>query len=202
MRTKVEPEVGGLPEPDFSTEAANAFGLVAQWAFARPAVYTVPLSIPALRLGQTTYRAPKPASLITRAAATTLLATHGASQREAATRQGNAKKLLALIAEYAHVRTIPVYREGTAGYLRLPVRLLRGMATFKSQPRALARGIAPSYPLSLAELPQVAERLQGPERTWPGAQILVRELVTLPTHSRLRPRELGGIAEALRSLGP
>jgi hypothetical protein len=64
------------------------------------------------------------------------------------------------------------------------------MATFKSLPQALLLGITPSYPLCLGELPQLAGRLSGPERAWSGAQTLVRELVTLPTHSRLEAKQL------------
>lgn len=200
FRNGTEPAVGTLPEPDIRHEAATAFGLVAQWALARPDVYAIPLSIPVLGLGQTTYRTPRPERSITRVAAATLLATHEASRREATVRQANAKELLAAIADNPQVRTIPVHREGIAGYLRLPMRLLRGIAGFRSPSRALALGIAPSYPRSLADLSQVTARRNGPETSWPGARTLVRELVTLPTHSRLESSDLAGIVEILRDV--
>jgi dTDP-4-amino-4,6-dideoxygalactose transaminase len=59
---------------------------------------------------------------------------------------------------------------------------------------ALKLGIAPSYPRTLVEL---APRLAGPERTWPGAEQLASDLVTLPTHSRLTPVERDEIVRAL-----
>jgi dTDP-4-amino-4,6-dideoxygalactose transaminase len=191
---------GNLPEPDFSHEAATAVALAAQWAFARPEVYAIPRSIPGLGLGETIYRAPVHETSITRAAADALLATHDPSQREGEARRANAKKLLAAITDRANVRIIPVERQGSAGYLRLPVRLSLGMRAFNSPARALALGIAPSYPRALSDLPELAARGDKTEASWPGAQTLVRELVTLPTHSRLQPRELSEIVKTLRSV--
>ncbi|MDP9202299.1 MAG: DegT/DnrJ/EryC1/StrS family aminotransferase [Gemmatimonadota bacterium] len=188
-----------LSEPDFSREAATVAALAAQWALARPEVYAIPRSIPGLGLGDTIYRAPVPETSITRAAADALLATHDSSQREAEARRANAK-LLASIADRANLRIIPVQPDACAGYLRLPVRLSRGMATFSSPSRALVLGIAPSYPRALSDLAQVAAISERTEGGWPGAQTLVRELVTLPTHSRLRPGDREEISEVLRTV--
>jgi dTDP-4-amino-4,6-dideoxygalactose transaminase len=74
------------------------------------------------------------------------------------------------------------------------------MATFRSPSRALALGIAPSYPRALSDLTQLAAISERTEGNWPGAQTLVRELVTLPTHSRLRPDDPEEISEVLRSV--
>ena len=63
-----------------------------------------------------------------------------------------------------------------------------------SPTRALALGVAPSYPSALADL---APRLTGPERRWPGADELARDLVTLPTHSRLTGAERDEIVRML-----
>ena len=71
------------------------------------------------------------------------------------------------------------------GYLRLPVRLREGMASFADPGRATRLGVAGGYPTSLAALPAVRERLALPRGDWPGADQLVRTLVTLPTHSRV-----------------
>jgi hypothetical protein len=189
-----------LASPGLFHEAGTALVLVAQRALGRPAVYGIPFSIPAFQLGETVYRSPHPERSLSRAAAAALLATHQASESEAKVRKANAKELLAAIADNRQLVAISVDREATPGYLRLPLRVNRGLAAFKSESRARALGIAPSYPLSLADLPQLAARRDGPERAWPGARILVRELVTLPTHSRLRPEELKELAEMLGAL--
>src|SRR5690242_11455191 len=78
---------------------------------------------------------------------------------------------------------------GTPGYLRLPLRLPRGLAGLADPALARRLGVARGYPGTLAELPEVATRLVRRAR-WPGAEELVRELVTLPTHSLLRLTDL------------
>jgi perosamine synthetase len=192
---------GGFLEPEFSQRVGIAIRVTAQWALARPDIYGLPLSIPALRLGETTYLPPRPMRAMTRVAAATLLATHDASRKEASVRQSNAKAVVAAIAGSARVKSIPTRVCPTAGYLRLPVRIQGGMASFPNVQRALQLGIAPSYPMSLAALPQLAGRLVATYGAWPGAQTLVRELVTVPTHSRLRADEVSEIIGILLTLG-
>jgi len=189
-----------FPEPEFSQRVGVAIRVAAQWALARPDIYGLPLSIPALRLGETTYLPPRPVRAMTRAAATTLLATHDASRKEANVRRSNANAVVTGIAGSTQVKPIPTHSCPTAGYLRLPVRVPGGMASFPNVQRALRLGITPSYPISLAALPQLAGRNVAPYGAWPGAQTLVRELVTVPTHSRLRAHEVREIIEILRTL--
>jgi len=200
MHDAAGPARGVFSEPEFSRRAAVTIGVIAQWSLARPAVYGIPASIPALRLGQTTYVAPRPLRSMTRAAAATLVATYEASRKETEVRKGNAAQLLEAITDNPRARAIPVQSESTAGYLRLPVRLHKGMAGFRDEQRALALGIAPGYPKPLAELPQLAARLNGPDRVWSGTQTLVHELLTLPTHSRLGYREMTDVVTILRNL--
>ena len=55
--------------------------------------------------------------------------------------------------------------------------------------RARRLGVAPGYPTTLAALGAVRERLTRPHGRWPGAEELVRGLVTLPTHSLVSAAE-------------
>ncbi len=188
--------------PGVRDDARTLFGLVAQWALARPGIYGVPVAIPALRLGDTVYRPPEEEEeSIGRAAAAALIQTLSVSEKEAATRRANAKALLGTIAENPRLAATRIHHDATPGYLRLPLRLPRGMTSFVSESRALAKGIAPGYPVILPDLPQLAKHRDGPRRKWPGATTLVNQLVTLPTHSRLRHEDLAALAEILQTLG-
>jgi dTDP-4-amino-4,6-dideoxygalactose transaminase len=187
-----------LSEPGFFRRSAISLGVVAQWALARPAVYGIPSSIPALGLGQTTYLAPRPVKSIARSAAAALIATYEAAKKEAGVRQANASRLVAGLADNSEVRIIPAPRGGISGYLRLPVRLKGGMEALDSAENASQIGIAASYPISLGALPQLAGRLGGPERVCPGAEVLVRELVTLPTHSHLDAHDISEVIGIFR----
>ena len=189
---------GELRGPGVVSEAKSAMTLAAQWALGRPAVYGIPYSLPFLHLGDTVYRAPGPVRSMSRTAAAMVLATAALAEQEAMIRQANAKALVKSIAGISRVRNVRIGRESIPGYLRLPVRLPKGMASFSSTGEALKLGIAPSYPAVLADLPQLAVKRDGARKSFTGARTLVDELVTLPTHSLLTASDIAAIAETVR----
>jgi dTDP-4-amino-4,6-dideoxygalactose transaminase len=74
-------------------------------------------------------------------------------------------------------------------------------ATGESIARALAdRGVATTYPSTLASLPALQARVGGATGPLAGAATLVRELVTLPTHSLLGAGEIDRLGRELRRL--
>ena len=169
-------------------ESRNVAALLAQWALGRPAVYGIPRALP-LGLGSTHYREPDSTRSMTRAAASALLASREMATREADYRRAAGERILGLLSGEIPAAVIRVPARGRAGYLRFPLRLSRGMASFGDESEALAGGISPTYPTTLGELPQIRLRMGDAEKKWPGATALVRELVTLPVHSRLRRTE-------------
>ncbi|MBI4500750.1 MAG: DegT/DnrJ/EryC1/StrS aminotransferase family protein [Gemmatimonadetes bacterium] len=171
-------------------DEASALGTaLAQWMLGTPGLYWLPASIPALRLGETRYREPVPLSRMTRAAAAMIWTSGPLATTEMFARRSNAWELLARLPFSDHVRPLRRQLGGDPGFLRLPLRLSHGLAGFRDAGHARRLGIAASYPSTLGQLEPVRERLVGPETHWPGAEILVRELVTLPTHSRLTNRD-------------
>jgi len=191
------PPVAEMSEPDLGSDAQTAVGLIAQWGLARPSAYAIPLMIPGLRLGETVYRRPKPVTQLSRVAAATLVASHPAAKREAAARRANAERLREIVGAASGVRLIRPPGNGVAGYLRLPLLVANRNQWFgKAGLRTL--GIAAGYPMTLTSLPGVAGKLVGPEARWPGAEALVRDLVTLPTHSRLEERDFIAIQGVFR----
>lgn len=169
----------------------------AQWAFARPAAYGIPAALPWLGLGETRYREPVAPRALPRASAGLLVRGLSAAQREAAERRQRAGRLLEAMMLCAGVHPIEPPAESSPGYLRLPVRVPGGLSGL-ADPEAAARlGAARSYPSSLGALAPVQARLVGQARRWPGAQDLVRELITLPTHSLLSAQDLQALARAV-----
>jgi perosamine synthetase len=177
-----------------SAAARTVISLIAQWAMARPRIYGLPASIPALHLGETTYLPPREPSVLSRASAAALLATHSAAKAEAKARRKNAESLVLLLRRCKNATVISGPSGATPGYLRLPIRVQGGRSALAQESRAARLGIAPSYPIPLSELAPLANSLAGAERSWPGARVLARDLVTLPTHSRLRSSDLQEIA--------
>jgi dTDP-4-amino-4,6-dideoxygalactose transaminase len=186
-----------LDESSAAGEAALVFGLVAQNVFGRPALYGIPSSIPALGLGETTYKAPTVPVSMARAAAGALLSTCATSTREAQQRRENAAGMLARLAAAGRVLPIRAPQGAVPGYLRLPLRISGGLGAARAVMRAGAHGVTRSYPSTLAALPAVVSRLVDIERRWPGAETLVRELITVPTHSLVSSGEAEEIARLL-----
>lgn len=189
---------GGAPgrEPA-SGEARLAAATLAQWLLGRPAVYGIPMSIPSLGLGETLYHEPTPPRAPSAAALALLERTRERSAREAQARRANAESLLQGLRDIHSARTIRAPADSVPGYLRLPVRLPAGLASFSDPDRARRLGVATSYPTTLATLPPLVPLLTGPENRFPGATSLVDTLVTLPTHSRVTVRDRHEILSVL-----
>jgi hypothetical protein len=173
--------------------------LTAQWALGRPECYAIPHAIPWLRLGETVYRAAPSPGPMTRAASACLATTRAAAAREAAVRRATAAAFLFAIGAGLSVQPVRPLPGATPGYLRLPLRLARGLRGFSDPEAALRLGLAPSYPSVLAAVPQVRPWIAGETPRSPGADELVRTLCTVPTHSQLTDDERARMIRLLQT---
>ena len=175
--------------------ARTTLGLAAQWLLGRPALYGAPRAMPGLALGETVYHSPSAVSSMPIASAAAALATEEASTSEADCRRANARRLSVELAG-GNAERILVPSGAEPGYIRFPLLRHGGMQSLPA--RASALGISASYPTTLAQLPSLQASLVSVEEGFPGAERLVRELVTLPVHSRVSDVELSEIAEMVR----
>lgn len=156
-----------------------------QWLLGRPSLYALPAHLPGLALGETRYHPPRPPHRLHPASATVLLATEAAADREADHRKGVARELRAASEGGAGVVTpVEVAPAADPGYLRFPV--LAGGAADRE--RGVALGILPGYPRTLDTVKPLKPLLRSVDPL-PGSAQLARELVTLPTHSRMSSRD-------------
>ena len=167
-------------------EASVLAGGFAQLVLGRPAVYRIPRSLP-LGLGETHFRAPSPCSPMTRSAASLVALLEDAADQEAVERRANARFFQERLRFGSGVQPVVLHACGSGGYLRFPLRMVHGLAGFRRDPVSL--GVVAAYPTTLAALPQVRSRLSNQHERLPGAEELVRQLVTLPTHSQLTAAE-------------
>jgi dTDP-4-amino-4,6-dideoxygalactose transaminase len=165
------------------TEEVSVLALAtAQATFSSPTRFGIPARMPFLHLGETHYHDPRPLAGVSRATAALLLASCAAAGTEARRRRANAAAFLEMIADRAcDVIPIPILRQATPGFLRLPVRIPSARGGRSRALVATRYGVATGYPTTLAGLAAVSGRLHT-KGAWPGAGTLVRELITLPTH--------------------
>ena len=169
---------GEVAAPELGLRAAVV--LKTQWLLGRPSLYWIPASLPFLGLGETPYRAPHPASSMAAASLGALAAAWDESTREIVRRREAAAawRRSTMVQGWS----IPESDATAAvrGELRLAVVLPPDQHSSNVVER-LGGGVMPGYPVTLAQLPALADRLQHPE-PMPGADALTQRLVTLPCH--------------------
>jgi len=172
---------------------------LAQWILARPSVYSLPASLPFLKLGETIYRAPSLPRQIAQAAAAVLTENWDASEVESEIRKANAARLMECAGGSEEIATIRIQQNAEAGYLRFPVVAAAGIPTSFDSATARHLGIMPAYPRPLVDLSDFANRCVNCSAAFPGARLLAERLYTIPTHSKLSATDLQGIEILLRA---
>jgi perosamine synthetase len=148
-----------------------------QWLIGRPSVYSIPASIPGLRLGEMIYRPAHEPRALSNAAASLLTDALRSADAELRMRRINARELTQAGEGCADLRLVRPIAGASPGFLRFP--LLDG-AGRRPAPRL---GILRGYPRALHEQPELAPSLCVGEPLMTGALELRRHLFTLPTHS-------------------
>lgn len=166
-----------------------------QYLLARPALYAIPASLPFLGLGETHYHPPHPAAgmpaggfgILSRSVLEVAWST-GARRAAAA----SYRQALGAAARPA----APDPGRGDGGYLRFPLVLARQDSL---PPGAAALGVLPGYPTALADLPGFGTKVAITGEV-PGARLLARQLVTLPTQRQVTAKDREAIVALLRQL--
>jgi dTDP-4-amino-4,6-dideoxygalactose transaminase len=188
--------IAGAASYDIRAEAMTAAVAGAQWLLARPGLYWIPSSIPFLALGETVYHQPTTPDLMTRTSAALLLASDADAGAEVSYRRNNARRYsrdLNRSHDPDH-RLIGARLDSNSGALRFPLRVRGGWSALR--PTSAARlGAAPGYPGTLSGLPGLHPLLANRDASFPGAELIVRELITLPTHSGVSDQDIRRLVE-------
>ena len=171
--------------------------LAAQWVFAHPLLYRLPASVPALRLGEMVFHAPKEPRAMTATAAMLLPAAMNLDEEEIRDRRRRANDILARTRTSSRMSPVSTIAGGESGYLRLA--MLDAIGSAVPLPDL---GAARGYPLTLEQHVQLQPMLAANERAGRGAAQLRDRLFTLPTHARVSPADLSRLAEWLNPPPP
>jgi perosamine synthetase len=200
--------VHAVPAPT-SPKAAHALAgiarVAAQRILAHPDLYALPASLPFLHLGETRYHRLEGTHPIASVAVRILERSREEALREAVARRRNARGYRDALESSGErqsrsaPRPLRVSPNTKPGYLRFPVRVTHGWRGLARISFALRAGVAPGYPEALSDIPEVRDRMALPTGHWhwPGAETLVREIVTLPTHSYVTAAERSTALQAI-----
>jgi hypothetical protein len=160
---------------------------------AHPVPFALVRQLPGVGVGTTTYHPPRP---LARPAATVARLVEDALRAEPTARALRQRRQAAYREALDTVSGVTLVRlpaGGVAGALREPVL---------ADPRVMAPlaplGVGRGYPRTLADYPALAGALTAPSHRFPGAQQLVAQLHTLPTHPLLSDAEQARLLAALR----
>jgi dTDP-4-amino-4,6-dideoxygalactose transaminase len=164
--------------------------LAAQWLLARPSLYGIPASVPALKLGEMVYRAPQNPKAISDTAATVLRSALSLDDAEVGARRRHAGELTQVISTAQRFSAIRVVDGADPGYLRFAILDETGNST-----PAPNLGAVRGYPITLDEHSATMTVLDRMREPLNGARVLRDRLFTLPTHSRVTRHDIARIAE-------
>jgi dTDP-4-amino-4,6-dideoxygalactose transaminase len=168
----------------------------AQWSVGRPNFYGLPAAIPALRLGETTYRDARAPRAMSRSAAAMLPVAFAEAPAAAVRRRATAEIYRVALESAAIARSIDPIRSGQSGFLRFPVMMDSARS---AAPRL---GIYRSYPVPLVDEPAARSVLTAGHRFacgFPGARDLANRLFTLPTHHLMSDLDIRMVCSWLAS---
>jgi len=159
--------------------------VIAQWLLGRPQLYGAVAAVPYLGLGRTIYHDPTPVTGMSRASAALIAASRNAADAELLQRRHNANQYTAAFRSAGLTDgAIGIRLDAQSGALRYPLRVRNGWHAM-AVARATRFGAAPGYPTTLSELRPIRASIAAEQPGIPGAELLARELVTLPTHAQV-----------------
>ncbi len=154
----------------------------------RPEIYRLPASLPRLGLGASVFEPEFTDPPFGPAQAG--LAAHGLAGLSAVNqgRRGKAALYTAALRRHPQVRLVRPQEGACPIFLRFPVLPAAedaGKRTRLLNAEGRRLGISPGFPLPLQALPPLSPYLDNTGQTYPGAEFLARNLITLPTHDQV-----------------
>lgn len=150
----------------------------AQWALGRPSLYSIPLSIPSLRLGEMIYEPAHEPRALSPTSASLLPEALSSGALAAANRRAVADRLRARLLA-AGVSVSSVAPGSVPGALRLPVLLAANRGS------AMRLGALRPYPIALGDHQASSNAVLNDSAATPGARELALRLFSLPTHEQM-----------------
>lgn len=200
-------EMRSLPSPRASESIVGVAKALAYFVMLRPSLYWIPHRIPQLELGKTVYTTDFPLETAMRPLVALGLNMMSRLDELTRARIANASSLLDGLRAIPGIQTIAPAATAAPVYLRMPI-LIDDLDTRRrvfERLDAAGIGATGSYPTSIADIPQLRDRLAGAS-TVAGGRYVAQHIVTLPTHSFVSAADvtttIAALAEAVEATPP
>ena len=201
LAARIAEQVGALPPSRPAERAANFLKLGVYSVFLRPALYPLIRMLPFTGLGHTPYETRYPVTTLSQFQAAVALRLLARLDQLAAVRQRNAGSLQAALQALPGIEIFRNVSGSVAAYARYPVRIAepgRRQDLIGALNRA-GIGATASYPLCLADVPEVRARLSAGNTDCPAARRIASTIFTLPTHAYCPPDLADRVSTVIRA---
>jgi dTDP-4-amino-4,6-dideoxygalactose transaminase len=189
LAAKIAEAVRSLPAGSWLESTGNLMRLLVYSVFLRPTLYGVIRGLPFTGLGHTRYETRYPVSRLSRVQTGVAAALLRRVGQLNSARRGRAAEYDSVLSNLHGIALPRRQAQSEAVFVRYPIRVLDApmRSEFMRQLDRAGIGASASYPLSLADVPEVVARIPAVDRACPGARELARTIVTLPTHAYCPP---------------
>ena len=178
--------------PKGTRGATTMASLTAQLVLSNSALYRVPASIPALRLGEMVFHPARDVRAMSPGSCAVLRRTLGLADRDYVERRKRARDLLTLMRGNRTIQPARSVSGGEPGFLRFAFLDCTGERAVRED-----LGAVRGYPMTLDQHPQLRSLLLPGEQAGTGSRILRDRLFTVPTHTGVNRSDVLRIAEWL-----
>jgi len=195
--TAAHKELQPLPVATRMTELVK---LGVYFSLLNPWLYGIPANLPFLKLGATRYEDDYPLQHYFDGLAPLALAQFQRMAEINANRKACAAIYEAQLPRTPMLATINPVANSEPVWLRFPIRIRDAAAREEFLNKNRTKGCSASYPLSIAEVPEIRERIIVHNGASQGGRTIAGQIVTLPTHAFVSDNDIAGICDSLTQL--
>ncbi|MEQ8205261.1 MAG: DegT/DnrJ/EryC1/StrS family aminotransferase [Woeseia sp.] len=183
-----------------ATRIAELVKLGVYFALLNPWLYGIPANLPFLKLGATRYEDDYPLQHYFDGLAPLALAQFQRMADINSSRQACAAIYQAQLPRTPMLATINPVTNSEPVWLRFPIRIRDAAAREDFLNNNRNNGCSASYPLSIADVPEIRERIVVQNGVSQGGRTIAGQIVTLPTHAYVSDNDIARICDSLTQL--
>jgi len=197
-------ELDLLPPPPWHRTLIQSIQLVIYGLLLRPWLYWIPARLPFLKLGTTRYEDDYPVERYSVRLGVMAALLFRRFDTITATRSENGKRYLKFLREVPFLHCPQPVPGAQPVYLRFPVIVDTPARRDQllSILNAAGFGATGSYPLSVIDVPEIQDHLDRPGSHGEAGRSIAARILTLPTHSYVRPHHIDRICQLIRTVAP